>query len=70
MNLTLLPSPSKHCCHFKIFKNTIQRTTEAMLYLTLILPDLYFFETIKMTLQAQSNFVWSIRAEGSILCEL
>ena len=27
-------------------------------------PDLYYFETIKMTSQAQSNFVWRIRATG------
>ena len=27
-------------------------------------PDLYNFETIKMTSQAQSNFVWRIRAAG------
>ena len=26
--------------------------------------DLYYFETIKMTSQAQSNFVWRIRATG------
>ena len=25
-------------------------------------PDLYYFETIKMTPQAQSNFAWRIRA--------
>ena len=27
-------------------------------------PDLYYFETIKMTSQAWSNFVWRIRAAG------
>ena len=27
-------------------------------------PELYHFETIKMTSQAQSNFVWRIRAAG------
>ena len=27
-------------------------------------PDLYYFETIKMTSQALSNFVWRIRAAG------
>ena len=27
-------------------------------------PDLYYFETIKMTSQALSNFVWRIRATG------
>ena len=27
-------------------------------------PDLYYFESIKMTLQAQSSFVWRIRAAG------
>ena len=27
-------------------------------------PDLYYFETIKMTSQAKSNFVWRIRAAG------
>ena len=27
-------------------------------------PDLYYFETIEMTSQAQSNFVWRIRAAG------
>ena len=26
--------------------------------------DLYYFETIKMTSQAWSNFVWRIRAAG------
>ena len=26
--------------------------------------DLYYFETIKMTSQAWSNFVWRIRATG------
>ena len=29
-------------------------------------PDLYYFEAIKMTSQAQSNFVWRIRAEYSL----
>ena len=27
-------------------------------------PDLYYFEIIKMTSQALSNFVWRIRAAG------
>ena len=27
-------------------------------------PDLYYFEPIKMTSQAWSNFVWRIRAAG------
>ena len=27
-------------------------------------PDLYYFEAIKMMSQAQSNFVWRIRAAG------
>ena len=27
-------------------------------------PDLYYFETIKMTSQDLSNFVWRIRAAG------
>ena len=27
-------------------------------------PDLYYFEAIKMTTQALSNFVWRIRAAG------
>ena len=27
-------------------------------------PDLYYFETIKMTSQAWSNFVWRIQAAG------
>ena len=27
-------------------------------------PDLYYFETIKMTSQALSSFVWRIRAAG------
>ena len=27
-------------------------------------PDLYYFETIKMTSEAWSNFVWRIRAAG------
>ena len=27
-------------------------------------PGLYYFETIKMTSQAWSNFVWRIRAAG------
>ena len=27
-------------------------------------PDLYYFETIKMTSQACSNFEWRIRAAG------
>ena len=27
-------------------------------------PDLYYFETIKMTSQVWSNFVWRIRAAG------
>ena len=27
-------------------------------------PDLYYFETIKMTSQAKANFVWRIRAAG------
>ena len=27
-------------------------------------PDLYYFETIKMTSQAWSNSVWRIRAVG------
>ena len=34
-------------------------------------PDLYYFETIKMTSQAQSNFVWRVRAAGEyFLCTL
>ena len=31
-------------------------------------PDLYYFETIKMTSQALSNFVWRIRAAGVLSC--
>ena len=27
-------------------------------------PDLYYFETIKMTSQVWSNFVWRIQATG------
>ena len=27
-------------------------------------PDLYYFETIKMTSQAQSDFMWRIRVAG------
>ena len=27
-------------------------------------PDLYYFEAIKMTSQALSNFAWRIRAAG------
>ena len=27
-------------------------------------PDLYYFETIKMTSQTSSNFVWRIRVAG------
>ena len=27
-------------------------------------PDLYYFETMKMTSQAYSNFVWRIRVAG------
>ena len=33
-------------------------------------PDLYYFETIKMTSQALSNFLWRLRAKGEYLCEL
>ena len=33
-------------------------------------PDLYYLEAIKMMSQALSNFVWRIRAVGSILCVL
>ena len=29
-------------------------------------PDLHYFEAIKMTSQALSNFVWRIRAAGEI----
>ena len=42
-------------------RNTFQINTYSMKQ-----PDLYYFETIKMTSQAWPNFVWRIRAAGEL----
>ena len=50
-------------------KATVQHETNQTAYkkfntYSIKQPDLYYFETIKMTSQAWSNFVWRIRAGG------
>ena len=41
-----------------------KRRTEIVKTCPMKQPDLYYFEPIKMTSQAQSNFSWRIRAAG------
>ena len=59
-----LPQLLSECIDFCWGNKGLQRFVLVINTYFMKQPDLYYFETIKMTSQAWSNFVWRIRATG------